>query len=100
MHHARVFAIILPAPHTVLARPARHKRQTAMTTAFLYDDRFLNHNPGAGHPERRERLETTIGHLQTQPWFGQLQQVRSAQAGCVDASGVAEPLELAESVCS
>ena len=24
-----------------------------MTTAFLYDERFLEHNPGAGHPERR-----------------------------------------------
>lgn len=75
MQRARVFAIIVSAPHTVWARLARHKRLNPMTTAFLYDDRFLNHNPGAGHPERRERLETTIGHLQTQPWFERLQQV-------------------------
>jgi acetoin utilization deacetylase AcuC-like enzyme len=41
-----------------------------MTTAFLYDDRFLDHDAGAGHPERKERLEFAIRHLRAQPWFG------------------------------
>ena len=43
-----------------------------MTTGFLYDDRFLDHNAGPGHPERRERLISTMAHLQAQPWFEQL----------------------------
>lgn len=46
-----------------------------MTTAFLYDDRFLDHNAGPGHPERKERLETAIRYLRRLPWFGELQQV-------------------------
>ncbi len=43
-----------------------------MTTAFLYDDRFLDHDAGTGHPERKERLEFAIRHLRAQPWFGDL----------------------------
>jgi len=43
-----------------------------MTTGILYDDRFLDHDAGAGHPERKERLETAIKHLRGQPWFHQL----------------------------
>ncbi len=44
-----------------------------MTTGFLYDDRFLDHDAGARHPERRERLISTMAHLQSQDWFEQLQ---------------------------
>ena len=43
-----------------------------MTTGILYDDRFLDHDAGAGHPERRERLESAIKHLRGQPWFSEL----------------------------
>ena len=43
-----------------------------MTTAFLYDERFLNHDAGAGHPERKERLEYAIRHLRAQHWFKDL----------------------------
>jgi acetoin utilization deacetylase AcuC-like enzyme len=46
-----------------------------MSTAFLYDERFLDHNPGTGHPERRERLERTIAHLRGLDWFSTLVQV-------------------------
>lgn len=46
-----------------------------MTTGFLYDPRFLNHDTGAGHPERRERLVATMEHLENQDWFAQLKQV-------------------------
>lgn len=44
-----------------------------MTTGFLYDDRFLDHDAGPGHPERRERLSSTMAHLRAQDWFEQLQ---------------------------
>ncbi len=40
-----------------------------MTTGFLYDTRYLDHHPGVGHPERRERLLATMSHLEGQPWF-------------------------------
>ncbi len=43
-----------------------------MVTGFLYDTRFLDHDPGAGHPERRERLISTMSHLEAQPWFDTL----------------------------
>ena len=43
-----------------------------MATGFLYDERFLDHDAGAGHPERRERLSSTMAHLQAQAWFEQL----------------------------
>jgi len=46
-----------------------------MTTGFLYDERFLDHDAGAGHPERRERLTSTMAHLQTQDWFEQLRKL-------------------------
>ncbi|MCC7411700.1 MAG: histone deacetylase [Gammaproteobacteria bacterium] len=43
-----------------------------MTTGFLYDPRFLEHDTGAGHPECRARLEAAMRHLDAQPWFGDL----------------------------
>ena len=43
-----------------------------MTTGFVYDDRFLEHDAGPHHPERRERLERTIAHLRRESWFGTL----------------------------
>ena len=46
-----------------------------MTTGFVYDERFLEHDAGPHHPERRERLEATIAHLRHEPWFDGLQSV-------------------------
>ncbi len=43
-----------------------------MATGFLYDERFLDHDAGARHPERSERLSSTMAHLQAQAWFGRL----------------------------
>ncbi len=51
-----------------------------MTSGFLYDERFLDHDPGAGHPERRERLIATMDHLQHQPWFAGLTRVAPRRA--------------------
>ena len=46
-----------------------------MTTGFVYDERFLEHDAGPHHPERRERLESTIAHLRREEWFDRLQSV-------------------------
>jgi len=46
-----------------------------MTTGFLYDERFLDHHAGTGHPEKRERLISTMAHLQSQDWFAELERI-------------------------
>lgn len=43
-----------------------------MTTGLFYDDIFLQHDTGQGHPECPARLSETIKHLRQQPWFDQL----------------------------
>ena len=43
-----------------------------MVTGFVYDERYLLHDPGRGHPECKQRLQTTIGYLKKQPWFAAL----------------------------
>ena len=40
-----------------------------MTTAFHYDPLYLGHFAGAGHPERPERLDATMSHLESLDWF-------------------------------
>jgi acetoin utilization deacetylase AcuC-like enzyme len=51
-----------------------------MSTGFLYDERFLDHDPGPGHPERGERLSRTLDHLRAQPWFAELAPVEARRA--------------------
>jgi hypothetical protein len=38
-------------------------RSEAGRVAILYDDLFLLHQTGAGHPERPERLASVVQHL-------------------------------------
>ena len=47
-----------------------------MTTGFLYDPSFLNHDTGPGHQECRERLLNTIEYLEDQPWFNELNKLK------------------------
>ena len=51
-----------------------------MSTGIVHDERFLHHDPGAGHPERRERLSTAIALLERQSWFPELVRVPAAMA--------------------
>ena len=51
-----------------------------MATGFLYDPRFLDHDAGRGHPERRERLVSTMNHLEDRGWLGGLVRVEAAEA--------------------
>ena len=51
-----------------------------MVTGFLYDSRFLDHQPGRGHPERSERLVSTMAWLEALDWFGDLVRVEAAMA--------------------
>ena len=40
-----------------------------MVTGFVYDERYLLHDPGYGHPECKQRLQATMGYLTQLPWF-------------------------------
>jgi len=51
-----------------------------MTTGIVYDPRFLEHEPGPGHPERKERLSVAAAHLEAQPWFDRLEAVAALPA--------------------
>lgn len=44
-----------------------------MTTGFAYDERFLKHDTGSGHPERADRLRSAMSSLSQQAWYDQLQ---------------------------
>ncbi len=41
-------------------------------TAFLYDERFMEHETGDRFPENNARLTATLSHLKQQPWFGDM----------------------------
>lgn len=47
-----------------------------MTTGFLYDSRYLEHDTGGGHPESPNRLLSTMKHLENLPWFQKLKQLK------------------------
>ncbi len=40
-----------------------------MSTGFLFDPRYLEHDTGPGHPECPERLSESLKYLKTLPWF-------------------------------
>ncbi len=41
-----------------------------MTTLLLYDEAMIEHDPGAGHPERPDRLRALIDRMQRDPVAG------------------------------
>ena len=72
-----------------------------MTTGFLYDPRFLEHDAGRGHPERRERLVSTMAWLESLDWFGDLSRVDGAPAdpAWIETVHDASYIARAEEVC-
>ncbi len=51
-----------------------------MSTALVYDRQFLDHDTGAGHPERPARLTSALAQLQGAAWFERLQRVTPGPA--------------------
>ncbi len=51
-----------------------------MKTGFLYDPRFLDHDAGRGHPERSERLVSTMNWLEGRDWFDSLVRIDPTMA--------------------
>src|ERR1041384_635241 len=76
-------------------------RAEKMTTGFLYDERFLNHHPGAGHPESPARLSAAFRYLTAQAWFRKLAAVpaRKADEEWLQAVHSAEYIRRAEEAC-
>jgi acetoin utilization deacetylase AcuC-like enzyme len=73
-----------------------------MTTGFLYDERFLDHDTGPGHPENAQRLTATLAHLRRQRWFGELAPVPSRPAALSQVERVHERgyIERARAACA
>lgn len=72
-----------------------------MTTGLVYDLRFLEHDPGANHPECRERLSATITHLETIPWFDSLPRIKaeSVDQGLLETIHERDYIRRAEEAC-
>ena len=49
-------------------------------TGLVYDERFLLHDAGLGHPESKERLLVSFNHLKKQPWFSELKLLKPKSA--------------------
>lgn len=59
-----------------------------MSTGFVYDPRFLEHDTGPGHPERPERLRAVLAAIRPAPWFEALVAVSAAPATADDLASV------------
>ena len=72
-----------------------------MTTGFVFDEVFLSHRTGAGHPECAERLSATTAHLNTLPWYGELARLDAlpAQQEFIETSHSAAYLARARQTC-
>ena len=72
-----------------------------MTTGFVFDESFLSHRTGAGHPECAQRLSATMAHLNTLPWYGELERLDAlpAQQEFVETSHSATYLARARQTC-
>ena len=72
-----------------------------MTTGLSFDERYLLHDTGAGHPECPERLTSTLEYLRARPWFAQLAPVDAVHATreSVGAIHSSEYIERAADAC-
>ena len=72
-----------------------------MKTGFVYDPRFLNHNPGAHHPESPERLKTCFNALKEKSWFRDLiiPEFQHADESWIREIHTADYLRHAQEVC-
>ena len=51
-----------------------------MATSFIYDTQFLEHDTGAGHPERPARLTAALAQVHKSPWCGELRMLTAQPA--------------------
>ena len=72
-----------------------------MQTGFIYNTRFLEHDPGPGHPECSARLSNTMEYLATQDWFDALHTISSDKTDTEVIMSVHDPayIRRAEEIC-
>ena len=72
-----------------------------MTTGFVFDEVFLSHRTGAGHPECAQRLSATMAHLNTLPWYDELEHLDAlpAQQEFIESSHSAAYLARVRQTC-
>ncbi len=66
-------------------------------TILIYDDIFLQHDTGIGHPENARRLENTLKHLKESGLWHQLR-VEKPRAASVEEIGLIHPPAYIEAV--
>jgi acetoin utilization deacetylase AcuC-like enzyme len=73
-----------------------------MTTGLLYDDRFLDHDPGADHPESADRLRAVTAHLADLDWSRDLKRLspRAAELDWVLTTHSKDYLDRARAACA
>ncbi len=72
-----------------------------MATGLLYDPRFLEHDAGRHHPERKERLLSAARAIAAQPWAAALVAVEPRPAGrdAIERIHAGEYIERAAEAC-
>ena len=73
-----------------------------MTTGFVFDEAFLSHRTGAGHPECAQRLSATMAHLNTLPLYDELKLLDAlpADQGLIESSHSPAYLDRARQTCA
>lgn len=66
-------------------------------TILMYDDIFLKHDTGHGHPENAKRLENTVKHLKTIKLWDQLR-VEKPRAASFEEIGLIHPENYIQSI--
>ncbi len=72
-----------------------------MKTGFIYDEMFLKHDPGTGHPECSHRLTASMNYFHTRPWFNELTHLspKETDSGWLTQSHQSEYITRARDMC-
>ena len=73
-----------------------------MTTGFIFDEAFMSHHTGAGHPECAERLSVTMAHLSALPLYDELKHYEplSVEQELIEANHSSAYLTRARQTCA
>ena len=76
-------------------------RDRILKSGFVYDEQFLKHDTGAGHPECAQRLEVTSSYLNSQDWFTGIEKIpaKKIEEEWLLNSHSAEYLQRARNAC-
>jgi acetoin utilization deacetylase AcuC-like enzyme len=87
--------LITPLSSTTLTAVFRAEGQRSQVTGFVYDDAYLKHITGPGHPERPERLPAIVAQLKSAGLLEHLLRIqpRPAERAWITAVHTSEHLE-------